>query len=189
VADPPAGEQCPVSQGACGATQKTATPAVANDTTPAQNTSSGGFFEKLGNWFHGNGWKTDAELHPSQSVIDKDKVANYMDAHANGTGNYGGTCAAACRRGLEAGGLNTAGHPVNAKDYGPFLTKHGATAVSGDGYKPEKGDVAVFQGGGRNRSGHIEIYDGKQWVSDTKQPRFEPRRDYPGSSEIYRFPD
>ena len=157
--------------------------------TKAQNTSSGGFWEKLGNFVTGNGWKTDAELHPSQSVIDKDKVANYMDAHANGTGNYGGHCATACRKGLEAGGLNTAGHPVDAKDYGPFLTKHGAAAVSGDGYKPEKGDVGVFQGGGRNRSGHIEIYDGKQWVSDTKQPRFEPRRDYPGSSEIYRFPD
>jgi len=156
---------------------------------PAQNTSSGGFWEKLGNWISGNGWMTDAELHPSHSVIDKDKVANYMDEHANGTGNYTGQCARACREGLEAGGLNTTGHPRDAKDYGPFLTEHGATAVSRDGYKPEKGDVAVFQGGGRNRSGHIEIYDGKHWVSDTKQPRFEPRRDYPGSYEIYRFPD
>jgi hypothetical protein len=29
----------------------------------AQNSSSGGFWEKLGNWFSGNGWKTDAELN------------------------------------------------------------------------------------------------------------------------------
>lgn len=124
----------------------------------------------------------------SKSPIDKDKVADYMDKNANGTGNYGGKCAKACRRGLKAGGLDTTGHPENAKDYGPFLLKHGASAVSQNGYQEEKGDVAVFEGGvTRNKSGHIEIYDGKQWVSDTKQPRFLPRRDYPGGYTIYRF--
>lgn len=139
--------------------------------------SLSGFWSSLANWLTGKGWG-----------LDKDKVADYMDNHANGTGNYGGHCARACRRGLAAGGLDTTGAPENAKDYGPFLIKHGASVVSQDNYKPEKGDVAVFQGGGRDKSGHIEIYDGKQWVSDTKQPGFLPRRDYPGGYTIYRFP-
>jgi hypothetical protein len=122
--------------------------------------------------------------------LDKDKFVNYMDEHSKGTGEYGGKCATACRKGLEAGGLDTSDHPANAKDYGPFLEKHGASVVSKDDYKPEKGDIAVFQGGEqRNKSGHVQVYDGKGWVSDTKQPNFEPRHNYPGGYEIYRFPD
>ena len=123
-------------------------------------------------------------------TLDKDKFVNYMDEHSKGTGEYGGKCATACRKGLEAGGLDTSDHPANAKDYGPFLEKHGASVVSKDDYKPEKGDIAVFQGGEqRNKSGHVQVYDGKGWVSDTKQPNFEPRHNYPGGYEIYRFPD
>jgi hypothetical protein len=103
-----------------------------------------------------------------------------MDQHSNGTGKYSGTCATACRRGLEAGGVNTKGHPVDAKDYGPFLLKLGASAVSKDSYKPQKGDIAVFEGGKGHERGHMQIYDGKQWVSDTKQPALSPNRNYPG---------
>lgn len=116
-----------------------------------------------------------------------------MDKHAHGTGEYTGQCAAACRRGLEAGGLNTAGHPATAKGWAGFLEKLGVPVVARDtlkGYTPQTGDVAVFQGGGRDKSGHMEIYTGKGgWVSDTKQPGFMPRHDYPGGFTIFRFPN
>jgi RHS repeat-associated protein len=130
--------------------------------------------------------------------VDKDKVADYMDKHAVGTDTYHGTCAAVCHAGLVAGGLtDTKNRPIDANENGPFLEKHGAIAVGRsdtatlpNGYSPQKGDVAIFQGGThRNTSGHMEIYDGKQWVSDTKQTRFSPRRDYEGGVTIYRFPD
>jgi RHS repeat-associated protein len=132
--------------------------------------------------------------------VDKDKVADYMDKHANGTDTYGGHCARACHDGLQAGGVDISDRPASgaAKDNGPFLTDHGATVVvHGDtvalpaDYKPQKGDVAVFEGGkGRYQYGHMRIYDGKQWVSDTKQSGFSPNRNYwPGGYKIYRFPD
>lgn len=52
---------------------------------------------------------------PSSSNLDKDKLVNYMDKHANSSSQ--GKCAMACRKGFEAGGLDTTGHPVDAKDY------------------------------------------------------------------------
>ena len=114
-------------------------------------------------------------------------MVNYMDAHAQAKSQ--GTCATACRKGMEAGGLDTKGHPVAAKDYGPFLTKHGASGVSGDNYKAQKGDIAVFGGNDSHPYGHIEVYDGKQWVSDFKQNNYSPYRTDVPDSTVYRFPN
>jgi hypothetical protein len=131
--------------------------------------------------------------------VDKDKVADYMDKHTNDTDTYHHRCAALCHAGLAAGGLGSdKDRPSNANENGPWLVKHGARVVghsdstdSPAGYTPQKGDVAVFSGGGPNHNpiGHMEIYDGKQWVSDTKQTTFSPGRTYGGSVTVYRFPD
>ena len=120
-------------------------------------------------------------------TIDKDKFVKYLDAHAKSRSH--GKCAAAVRKGLEAGGMNTTGRPGDAKDYGPFLRKKGAEVVSRNSYSPEKGDIAVFEGNGAHPYGHIEAYDGKQWVSDFKQNNFNPYRINPTPSTLYRFPD
>jgi RHS repeat-associated protein len=119
--------------------------------------------------------------------LNKDKFVNYMDQHAKNRSQH--TCAAACRRGLEAGGLDTKGHPVDAGDYGPFLLKHGASVVPNKGYKPERGDVVVFDKNKAHPYGHIEGYNGKGWVSDFKQPSMIPYRSDVPSYTIYRFPD
>lgn len=42
---------------------------------------------------------------------------------------------------------------------------------------PKRGDVAVFGKVGNHNSGHIQMYDGKQWVSDFKQNTDFPWRD------------
>jgi hypothetical protein len=111
---------------------------------------------------------------------------------------YGiGRCVRYVRLALEAGGVNTNPHPVPAKYYGPFLTGWGFHVVTSNiqssGYLAMRGDVAVFQGFGTDRTrewnGHIQMYNGKQWVSDFRQPQFTPGPGYrspPAPYIIYR---
>jgi surface antigen len=119
--------------------------------------------------------------------IDKDAITNYADQHAEP--HSLGKCTAYCRRAFEAGGVDTSGHPIDAKDWGPTLLKNGAVVISLDGYTPQKADVAVFAGSDAHPYGHITIYDGKQWVSDFKQKNMSPYRSGTTPVTIYRFPD
>jgi len=81
-----------------------------------------------------------------------------------------GNCAKYVRRALEAGGLDSSGHPTNAKDWGPTLEKNNFKPLKQEKYTPKKGDVVVIQPypGGRPE-GHMAAYNGKQWISDFKQ--------------------
>ena len=95
-----------------------------------------------------------------------------------------------CRIALEAAGIDTTGHPIDAKDYGPFLEDHGFEIITLDNtYIAQKGEVAVFAGNAAHESGHMEIFDGKDWVSDTKQTHFSPYHANTPSVQIYRFKD
>jgi RHS repeat-associated protein len=127
--------------------------------------------------------QTGTAGHP----IDKGAIVNYADQHA-AKGSLK-ECATYCRRAFEAGGVDTKGHPIDAKDWGPTLLKNGASVVSQDGYSPQKADVAVFAGSDAHPSGHITIYDGKQWVSDFKQKHMSPYGTSTPPVTIYRFPD
>lgn len=100
--------------------------------------------------------------------IDVDKVAEAI----NNKAKPGPTqkCATHVREALAAGGVDTRGHPQDAKDYGPTLEKNNFKPVDNKDYVPQKGDVVVIQPyEGGNPSGHIAIFNGKEWVSDTKQ--------------------
>jgi hypothetical protein len=90
---------------------------------------------------------------------------------------------------LQAGGLDTSGHPVSAGDYGPFLERLGAVVVPNENYVPQAGDIAVFARNAAHPHGHIQIYDGNQWISDFKQRNFNPYKDpkSAGPHKIYRF--
>ncbi len=136
---------------------------------------------------NGNARGTAAQPPQPAPHLDKDKFVSYMDEHAKDSSQH--QCAAYCRKGLEAGGLDTSDRPQDAKDYGLFLIKHGASAVSQDNYKPQKGDIAVFQGNAAHSHGHVEVYDGKQWISDYKQNNFSPYQTNVPPSRVYRFPD
>jgi hypothetical protein len=121
--------------------------------------------------------------------IDKNKLIEKIDSIAAKTSQ--GICATNCRMAFEAAGMNTAGHPKDAKDYGPFLLSHGATRIVVDvQYQPQKADVIVFEGTDTHPHGHIEIYDGSGWVSDFKQRGMSP---YPAGDtppfRVYRFTD
>jgi RHS repeat-associated protein len=94
-------------------------------------------------------------------------------------------CAKYVRWALEAGGINTNGHPVSAKNYGPFLQGQGFSNVSPNNYTPQPGDIAVIQPyPGGNQNGHIEGWNGSQWVSSFNQPSYP---DTPGGG-VYPGP-
>ena len=94
-------------------------------------------------------------------------------------------CAQYVRWALEAGGINTKGHPVPAKNYGPFLQGHGFSIVFSDDYTPQPGDIAVIQPyTGGNQNGHIAGWNGSNWVSS-----FNQRGVYPGPGYRNAEPD
>jgi hypothetical protein len=107
-------------------------------------------------------------------------------AHAKSQGQ----CAHNVRIALDAGGLDTGDRPDSAKYYGAFLQRHGAVVVTSDHYQAQAGDIAVFLGNADHPAGHVQMYDGSVWISDFKQPSFDPySRAHPGgASTIYRFP-
>ena len=105
-----------------------------------------------------------------------------------------GRCAMYVRKALNAGGFDTTGHPLLAANYGNLLKNRGWSVVSKDNYKPEIGDIIVINSFvGRHKqhpSGHIQMYNGTQWVSDFKQRTLMPGEDYRISNPgyvIYRF--
>jgi hypothetical protein len=109
--------------------------------------------------------------------LNKTLLSTWMDAHALSRSSH--HCAMYCRLGLEAGGVSTEDRPRSgdAADYGPFLLRHGAQKVLQDSYLPQVGDVAVFDKTAQHPHGHIEMYDGHQWVSDFMQHSFSPYHD------------
>jgi hypothetical protein len=108
--------------------------------------------------------------------IKKDSFATHLRSHA-ATASVG-KCATYVRKALEAGGAKTSGHPAHAKDYGPVLLRNGYHELnleSLEAYTPMKGDIAVIQPPSKgSKSGHIEGYDGKEWISDFVQSGFWP---------------
>ena len=106
----------------------------------------------------------------SQSPFDVNAAVRRLDANAGSSST--GRCAQYVREALEAGGLDTSGHPATAGGYDVFLERKGferldPTAVA----NPQRGDVVVLQDpeGG---AGHIDMYDGSRWVSDFVQRDF-----------------
>lgn len=110
------------------------------------------------------------------STVNVNEFATWLRGHA--LPPYGqGKCAKFVRLALEHGGAHTAGHPYHAKDWGPTLLRNGFHSITVE--KPEtflamKGDVAVIQPTSSSSSGHIQGFDGKQWISDFVQPDFWP---------------
>lgn len=124
--------------------------------------------------------------------FDIGRAVDEMNMYAlSGSSKY---CAKFVRFGLEAGGLNTSGRPNSAKDYGPFLESLGFTPVVTNQYMA--GDIAVFnsiigyKGVQDHPNGHIQMFNGSQWVSDYRQSDFWPGTDYSTAQptfQVYRW--
>jgi len=134
------------------------------------------------------------------NLVDPSGLAPCLDINAfvktlnnNAGDESAGECAKYVRLALEAGGINTDGHPVSAKNYGPFLEGHGFTNVSPDNFVPQPGDIVVIQPyPGGNQNGHIEGFNGSQFVSDFFQlyyPNSPGEGVYPGPGYRNGEPD
>lgn len=115
----------------------------------------------------------------------------FMNSLAEERTMTGHESAWAVRAGLQAGGLDIEKYPYYAKDYGPFLLHLGFSKVPNDS-PPQPGDVMVLQPG-LNPSGHVQVWDGKRWVSDFMQPasigryRKKRYRDIDAPYALYRY--
>jgi hypothetical protein len=122
--------------------------------------------------------------------FDKVKFAKHLTDHA--LSGFGvGRCARYVREALVAGGLNTQGNPLSAKDYGPFLVRLGfAAVVTTPTYVPQQGDIVVMPGNRQSIHGHIAGYTGTQWISDFKQRDMYGGQAFrtAGTFTIYRHP-
>jgi GH24 family phage-related lysozyme (muramidase) len=126
----------------------------------------------------------------ASSKFDVAKAVAALNANAE-PGSLG-KCAKYVRLAINAGGIATPGNPVSACNYNPYLEKLGFKQVSTTTY--EKGDIAVFeafQGDKKyHEHGHIQMWNGTQWVSDFKQRDYWAGPDYrkhkPGSV-VYRM--
>jgi RHS repeat-associated protein len=103
-------------------------------------------------------------------------------------------CARYIRYALEAGfGLQKDAlrgkTPLPARQYGPFLQGKGFSTVPNAGYSPKMGDIRVFQPyPGGSQYGHIDMYNGTQWISDFKEKNEFPGSGYKNSVyEIFRW--
>ena len=114
----------------------------------------------------------------SSEKYDINKATETLNEQAEP--NSIGKCAKYVRQAIEAGGLSTIGRPVSAKDYKGFLPTLGFSQIATTNYT--KGDIAVFeafQGAKKyHEHGHIQMYNGTQWVSDFKQNGFWAGPDY-----------
>jgi RHS repeat-associated protein len=99
-----------------------------------------------------------------------------------------GQCAAYVRRGMEAGGADMRRRPGAAADYGNTLVREGFRGLDPAGYVPQAGDVAVYGRVPGSDYGHIQMYNGTQWVSDFLQRSVVPGPGYAGSSPSFYRP-
>lgn len=121
-----------------------------------------------------------------------DAGAAVKHLRANAQQHSQGRCAAATREAIEAGGggvkLKRTG---SAKDYGPSLEAAGFLPMNFTpvgGY--QAGDVAVIQPIPKHPHGHMQMYDGRQWISDFVQRDFWPGPSYRAQRPaftVYRF--
>ncbi len=93
-----------------------------------------------------------------------------------------GRCAMYVRKALQAAGYSFTPQSSAYQYAHGTLVEAGFTRISSDNYVPQVGDVVVFNRTSKNPHGHIQIYDGSQWISDFRQPNFSPYRQHNGYS-------
>lgn len=95
-------------------------------------------------------------------------------------GRSQGRCALYVRKALQSAGYEFTPNPSAYQYAHGTLAGAGFAKISSDNYEPQVGDVVVFNRTSRNPHGHIQIYDGSQWVSDYRQSGFSPYSQHNG---------
>lgn len=91
-----------------------------------------------------------------------------------------GRCALYVRKALQSAGYKFTPNPSAYQYAHGTLAGAGFTKINNNNYVPQVGDVVVFNRTSKNPHGHIQIYDGSQWVSDFRQSKFSPYRQHNG---------
>lgn len=97
------------------------------------------------------------------------KAANHIARNAKSTKSLQ-KCALYVRLALQAAGYNVTPQASAYMYNNGEMAKIGFKKIPQNNYQPQVGDVVVFNRTAKNPHGHIQIYTGKQWVSDFKQP-------------------
>lgn len=121
--------------------------------------------------------------------FDFDKATSHLTEHGRNKSIH--CCAWYTMRALQAGGCPAIILP--AQWYRYYMPLVQFEEISQKGYKPEKGDVVVFERpSGRSWKkisqwwGHIAMYNGEQWISDFKQKNMNPYRKHV-AYRLYRY--
>ncbi len=124
-----------------------------------------------------------------QDLNKRDRSADNLDKNAKPQYDGKGECAAYVTNALKASDIdlrdirdkkyNTLEDKTYAYKYGNYLTDEDVgflqTASGGGGknpknYEPQKGDIAIFQPSETtSKYGHMQMYNGNNWVSDFNQ--------------------
>lgn len=114
---------------------------------------------------------------PRRAGFNIDNAITTLDARAGGHSQH--ACAKYVRIAIQAGGINTANHPLEARQYGPYLHRWGFIQVNPSNYTPARGDIRVFQPySGGNSAGHIDMFNGNNWASDFRENNNMPGTGY-----------
>ena len=124
--------------------------------------------------------------------FDKERFVTFLRNNVSPAEFGEGMCARHVRLALADAGLIPAQHPLSAKDWGPTLIALGFKAVPLAPTDAILGDIAVIQATSESADGHIEGYDGNEWISDFVQKRgFWPGPSFRAETPafiIYRWP-
>jgi hypothetical protein len=112
------------------------------------------------------------------------KAVAWLQNNVHTTNQYGGYCLTAIQHALNAGGLTLwCGAPPGHSGYAGYcnssLQQLNFTSLGSSDPNPQPADILVIQDSGGRKIGHITMWTGSAWVSDTIQlPESPPGNPY-----------
>jgi hypothetical protein len=140
---------------------------------------------------------TQTGLSKNPYYFDIDKAINWLNNNAHSSyKDAKGECASFIVWALQEGGATSKLYKIPAKDDGPYLKDVGFTTIKNENYTAKSGDIVFMQSCTGHPNGHIQMWNGVEWVSDFKQGNlagggFWPAEGYikeKPSYIIYRLP-
>lgn len=117
-------------------------------------------------------------------TFDKEKAAAYVTKNVEPRSKT--CCAWYVMRALQEGGCPA--YILPAYGYSWLLPRMDFVEVSKENYVPQKGDIIVFPAIGKHIWGHIQMWNGYQWVSDFRQKNMIPAKAYRKTKwKIFRY--
>ena len=118
------------------------------------------------------------------NFFDVDAAIAHLNARAHAISQR--RCGRYVREALEAGGFFRTQGLESAHEWADYLLGRGLPTVAfDDNYSPRVGDIAVFGAIQGHQDGHIQMWNGQEWVSDYRQDRGNNNNGF-WSSQNYR---